>query len=58
MNLCRDCVHWHWTGDFRGNCFIHRWEHDKYSQDAVPSDMGCKEYAVRCAERVAAAKEG
>ena len=54
---CRNCAHWHYTAEFRGNCWLRRWEHDKYSQEAAPSDMGCKEYAVRCAEAVASAKE-
>jgi len=52
---CRNCVHWHYTGEFRGNCFLRRWDKNKYSQDATPDNMGCKEYADRC---VGSAKEG
>ena len=52
---CRNCVQWHYTAEFRGNCFLRHWDKDKYSQDATPDNMGCKEYADRC---VAAAKEG
>lgn len=53
IKLCRDCTHWHYTADWRGNCYIHRWDKDKYSQDATPT--GCPEYALRC---VATAQEG
>ena len=55
---CRDCAHWHWTGQWTGNCWLRRWDKDKYSQDAAPAPIGCKDYAARCTEaQVACAKE-
>jgi hypothetical protein len=54
LRHCRNCAHWHYTAEFRGNCWLCHWDKDKYSQDATPDSMGCKEYADRC---VASAKE-
>lgn len=55
IKRCCNCTHWHYAKEWLGNCWLHRWDKDRYSQDATPDNIGCKEYADRC---VPSAREG
>jgi len=45
MRLCRDCEQWHTTKQWRGNCWKHPWERDKYSETASVPD--CRDYTPK-----------
>lgn len=47
IKFCRNCIYWETTSNWRGNCGKHPWEDDKYSQDASPNTMGCRDYTER-----------
>ena len=34
MRWCRDCIYWYGTIGWKGNCRLHPWKRDKYSEDA------------------------
>ena len=38
---CRTCTQWETTSQWRGNCKVHPWDNDRWSQDAEPNDE-CK----------------
>jgi hypothetical protein len=48
MNLCCNCEEWYLTKPFMGNCPIHHWKEDKYSQDADAGD--CPDFKDRYAK--------
>ena len=41
---CSNCKEWLSTDVWKGNCRLHPWAKDKYSMDATPGPVGCKEY--------------
>jgi len=48
MRLCRDCEQWHTTKQWRGNCWKHPWERDKWSETAsVPE---CRDFVDKYAK--------
>jgi small-conductance mechanosensitive channel len=54
--LCRNCIEWRDTQQWKGNCNKHPWEHDRYSQDATAT--GCEDYLDKYAKyQAASAKE-
>lgn len=58
MKWCRNCTWWTYTGDFKGNCQKHPWDHDKYSQDADAES--CPHYqdkSIKCQEAVCQGKK-
>jgi len=57
MKKCRNCKHWQYTGQWTGNCKLHPWPKDKFSEDADPYPSRCEDYVDKYAEPVAAAKE-
>jgi hypothetical protein len=44
---CRNCKWWQTTKPFMGNCWVHPWKHDKYSETAAPAVMGCRDYTEK-----------
>ena len=34
---CRNCEHWYTTAQWMGNCKLHPWQKDQWSQDAEPN---------------------
>jgi hypothetical protein len=45
MNLCRNCVYWHSTRQWKGNCKKHPWPKDRYSEDAHV--INCPDYTSK-----------
>jgi len=37
MKLCRNCEYWHYTAQWMGNCRLHPFGKDQWSQDAEPN---------------------
>jgi len=42
MKLCRNCEHWYSTAQWKGNCRLHPWGKDQWSDTATPN-MSCNE---------------
>ena len=42
IKMCRNCIHWKTTSQWKGNCKPHHTEKDRWSQDA--SANGCRDY--------------
>jgi len=42
MKWCRNCIHWQQSQTWKGNCRLHPWSKDKYSEDATA--IGCDDY--------------
>jgi hypothetical protein len=56
IRLCRNCEHWRDTADWQGNCKLHAWEKDKYSEYAsVPE---CPDYVDKYDKYKVVAKGG
>ena len=34
---CRNCKQWHYTAQWMGNCKLHPWQKEQWSQDAEPN---------------------
>jgi len=56
IRFCRNCIQWHTTRAWKGNCREHPWESDKYSQEASAGD--CPDYVDKHAKYKVALKEG
>lgn len=39
--MCRTCEHWYATAQWKGNCKLHNWQRDKWSETTEPS-LDCK----------------
>jgi len=35
--LCRNCKQWYSTAEWKGNCQLHPWEQDKWSETTEPN---------------------
>lgn len=41
MRMCRDCEQWYSSAQWRGNCKLHPWDNDRWSETCEPS-LECK----------------
>lgn len=48
IRFCRNCIQWHTTRAWKGNCWKHPWKKDKYSQEASTGD--CPDYVDKYAK--------